>query len=938
MQYLFSAILIIESVIAGYWGVRSLYVPDRQRRTKFAIFFLGIFSFIWSSAIGMLLISDNVDHAFICRGVAMLGVIGFICGFAYFVSLLANVSVGFRRVGKTIASCGIILYFFIIRKGEVAFVKTSWGMTYRFNPTVTNIMYYIYMTVMGVLAMHYILCLLRFNKDKSLRVLGRNLLIMEAVFVAAVLIDTFASNATNVTIPGSALTQFFAFAFLVQSLREHEACMPTRSNATAFIYSSLSLPVLMYDRDEKLYFHNEAVETFMGMDAVSGLSSVLDFAIIYGVEKKSLTSFEGKRTEIKTVCSANHKECIVRIDKICDHYEDVIGYMFSVTDISEQVALMRKVENSHRIKSNYLSNIAQEIRTPMNSIIGFTETLMKGELTDEQRDTMENIRVASYSTVETINEILDFSNAEAGKIGLMVEPYDMSKMLVSVIRQVQTQATQKKLDFVTEIDEHIPSVMEGDVARIREIIYNLVKNAVKYTQEGSVTLRVKLKETIDRIAVLRIEVEDTGNGILETDLDAIFDPYEHLENEQTAGLQYSSVALSIVKGYVEMMQGTIKVKSSYHQGSNFIVEIRQGIIDASPIGPMGEIQAEQESNIGDIEIHDVKVLVVDDNHINLKAVSSALSCYGLDVDTADSGEKAISLCRRNSYPIIFMDQMMPLMDGVDTMMWIRRLSKYYEAGGEGKIVVLTAVGSDDMRSLMLAAGFDEYLKKPVDFALLEDILVRYLPEDKFIRGGEHDRESKEEEARKVASQVGSLLPGVDIATGMLQCGGKNSYYEVLALMVENGPKQLHDLERMVEPDLLEYPVAIHGVKGACYSIGANAVGDQARELEMAAKAGDYMFVREHHEEFAKSYRVQLDMINTFLAQEGFNRRTGSVGFVGILDEIHMAAMEFDIPTVEQKIAELRAYNGADKDEEILAQLEAHMAELDMDGILKTIAK
>ena len=533
MDYVFAAILIVEAVIAAYWGFESLMVPDRPMATKISVFLLGVFSFMWGSGMGMVCIADNFEHANQCRAVALLGAYGFISCFVYLVSSLSNIPIWFKRISKVCAACAIPLWFFVIRPEEVTFSKTTWGTTYFFAGTPVTVLHFVYSIVMGCIAFHYCLSLTRFGSEKSKRALGKQLFEVGGVFVVGVLLDT----ALTITIPGSAICQFFTFALLVRAVMEDEECKPTQSNVSTFIYSTLSVPICMYDGDEKLYYSNEAADSFTGSKATQSLATVLDFAIMFGLEKSQLLQFEGKRIEHQAVCSLNGRDCIVHVDKIENRYSDVIGYMMSVDDISDQVALMRNIENQHQIKSNFLTNLAQEIRTPMNSIVGFTETMLKGDITEEQRESLENIRVASYTTVETINEILDFSKVEAGKLSLMKEAYDMGKLLASTIRQVQVPVGQKKLEFVAEIDETIPTILEGDVARLREIFYSLVKNAIKYTQEGTITLRVKLLEVVDGNANIQIEVKDTGIGLHEGDLDAVFSPYEKLDSSQYSGME-----------------------------------------------------------------------------------------------------------------------------------------------------------------------------------------------------------------------------------------------------------------------------------------------------------------------------------------------------------------------------------------------------------------
>lgn len=383
---------------------------------------------------------------------------------------------------------------------------------------------------------------------------------------------------------------------------------------------------------------------------------------------------------------------------------------------------IKEVEEANESKSRFLANMSHEIRTPMNSILGFSEILLKQDMSDEHKEYVENIRESSDNLLTIINDILDISKIETGKMEIVEKVFVTKHLLKGVCVQIKSLADKKGIEFKTNISSSIPSKLYGDEIRIREIIINILNNAVKYTPEGSVLFEVNTDEPVDNITVLNIKVTDTGIGISSENKELIFHAFEQADKQKNHGIEGTGLGLSIVRSYIELMHGWINVESEVGKGSTFIINIPLSAID---LEPMGEITYERDekpkSRISDIKI-DKKVLVVDDSMVNLKVIGRALQNYGIKVDSASSGQKAIEYCMENTYDIILMDQMMPVMDGVEAMRKIHELPGY-EKGGACKIVALTANAIKGVEEELLAEGFDRYLKKPIEFDKLETVLT-----------------------------------------------------------------------------------------------------------------------------------------------------------------------------------------------------------------------
>lgn len=382
---------------------------------------------------------------------------------------------------------------------------------------------------------------------------------------------------------------------------------------------------------------------------------------------------------------------------------------------------LQEVENANKSKSVFLANMSHEIRTPMNSILGFSEILLKQDMTEEQKDYIENIRESSDNLLSIINDILDLSKIETGKMDIVENDFETTSLLIGVCRQIKSLAEKKGVEFKTDISTSIPTKLYGDEVRIREILINILNNAVKYTQEGYVKLEISVDEVLDNITTMCIKVSDTGIGIDKKNIDIIFHAFEQADKQKNHGIEGTGLGLSIVRSYVELMHGRIEVESELGKGSTFIINIPLIVIDSKPIGEISyKREGSPKSRISDLKV-DKRVLVVDDSLVNLKVITRTLEQYGITVEAVSSGQASVDACRERLYDIVFMDQMMPVMDGVEAMRLIRKLSGY-EKGSQHKIIALTANAIKGVEEELLAEGFDGYLKKPIEFDKLEKFL------------------------------------------------------------------------------------------------------------------------------------------------------------------------------------------------------------------------
>ncbi len=467
----------------------------------------------------------------------------------------------------------------------------------------------------------------------------------------------------------------------------------------------------------------------------------------------------------------------------------------------------KKFEELNRSQNRFFSSMSHEIRTPINSILGLNEIILRQEDASPEiiRDA-GNIQGAGRMLLSLVNDILDFSKIEAGKMEIVPVNYSMSSLISEITNMMWLRAEQKGLTFVVEADPFLPSELYGDEIRIKQILINLLNNAVKYTKEGTVTLHIEVEETNGDEVALVFSVSDTGIGIKQDDLPFLFDAFQRADEEKNRKIEGTGLGLSIVKQLVNLMGGKITVDSVYAQGSTFIVTLWQTVTNPKTIGDInitgyGNVAGGKKYEIS-FTAPEARVLIVDDNEINLEVEEKLLSWTNMIIDTASSGEQAISLCLANRYDLIFMDHLMPEMDGIQCMQRLRK-----QVGGlnnHAPIIVLTANAGSESRELYSRSGFDGYLVKPVSGKQLEEILLMYLPESKVIRNeGSDSEETLMNTAKGYKRKIPVMITTstmCDIPLGVLK---ENQIDTIPFTIIVNG-KEFYDNMEVTTEELLYY--------------------------------------------------------------------------------------------------------------------------------------
>ncbi len=413
----------------------------------------------------------------------------------------------------------------------------------------------------------------------------------------------------------------------------------------------------------------------------------------------------------------NEKEYTKRVEEM-KLEEQKATYERKVLELEKDAA-----NASNKAKSDFLANMSHEIRTPMNAIIGMDEMILRTSPGEPIKKYALNIKSAGKTLLSLINDILDLSKIESGKMELIPDEYNFASVMNDIINMTANKARNNGLEYILKISEDIPSVLKGDEKRVRQVMLNLINNAIKYTNEGSVTVEVSFNRYTGMLLLI---VRDTGIGIKNEDMGRLFGSFERLEEDKHRDIEGTGLGLNITMNLVKMMGGAIDVNSEYGKGTTFAVQMKQEIVDETPIGDFAQNVSRMQENTDEYRpaliAPSAKILIVDDNDMNLEVIGSLLEDTKIQVTTAGSGDECLDILERESFDVILLDQMMPGMSGIQTLseMKVRHLAE------NTPVIALTADAIVGARDNYLKEGFTDYLSKPVMYEALEAILIKYL--------------------------------------------------------------------------------------------------------------------------------------------------------------------------------------------------------------------
>lgn len=537
-------------------------------------------------------------------------------------------------------------------------------------------------------------------------------------------------------------------------------------------------------------------------------------------------------------------------------------------------------EKANRAKSAFLASMSHEIRTPINGVLGMNSIILKQAKDPQILEYARNIDNAGNGLLSLVNDILDLSKIESGKMELSPVQYDLSTVLSACYNLEFLKARDKGLDLLFENNTTIPCDLFGDDVRIRQIIVNLLSNAIKYTAEGTVVLTADWEKIDDYNMILIISVKDTGIGITPDNVEHLFDAFARVDEKRNRNIEGTGLGLKITKQFVDMMHGTIHVESDYGIGSEFIVRIPQRIAGRGILGDFANyVHISKEETIDTFSRFKCptgKLLVVDDVSLNLQVIEGLLRETQMRVDKASSGVECLEKVKAETYDIILLDHMMPGMDGIETFRKLKMMGDVFNR--RTPVIMLTANAIRGAKEEYLAEGFIDYLSKPVREQELNEMLIKYLPpemitvEEVTIGLENGVPEEKKFEAMPVVfdalpvsddarSEFSKRFSFLDVDTGLMYCMNNEEFYESIIREFRSSNKYEEIQEAFDRCDLKNYSVNVHGVKSSALTIGANKVSELAKNLEFAAKAEDVDYIKGNHYVFMRAYGELLDNLD-----------------------------------------------------------------------------
>ena len=736
-----------------------------------------------------------------------------------------------------------------------------------------------------------------------------------------------------------------------------------------------------------------------------------------GIQKKTISLEE----QISFGFKGTPRTYIIQLTPMLGDDGRNTGTMALFNDITEIKNALEEANRANNAKSAFLAKMSHEIRTPMNAIIGMTELILRENIPASACEHVMTIEQAGTNLLSIINDILDFSKIETGNFELILGEYLFSSLINDVISIIRTKVLESHLRFVVFIDNNIPNLLYGDAPRIRQIMINILSNAVKYTPHGHISLSVTGEMTESGAVTLVMRVSDTGKGIKQEDVNKLFSEFARFDAKNNVNIEGTGLGLAITQNLVKAMNGTIDVYSVYGEGSTFTITIPQtvknekklAVIDNAKdkkvliyerrdlyihsivstmnslgvdyklvtteddfyagvmsreypfifvssvlyenvrkrnlefgsnakfllIAEFGETLPERNISIITTPIFSIpvanflngaaentyinssyetvirftapeaRVLIVDDLNTNLKVAEGLILPYGMQVDLSSSGSRAIEMVKTNRYDLVFMDHMMPEMDGIETTAYIRELGEKDPYYSKLPIIALTANAVSGIREMFLENKLDDFLPKPIDMIRLNAILEKWIPREKQINveGKNHTDQGNSQNKDRDFEII-----GLNIKKGIMMSGGSvRNYMDTLGVFHTDGTEKIREIRSSLEEgDIKSYVIYVHAIKSALANIGNDKLSDAAKALETAGREGDLLQIKTQTQAFLSDLETLLSGIHSALLENGINDRSNSADQSQLIEELYAlktALDEFNSPLIRKAANNLQKY-------------------------------
>ncbi len=626
--------------------------------------------------------------------------------------------------------------------------------------------------------------------------------------------------------------------------------------------------------------------------------------------------------------------CLIYIAfaSVCNNIFNVISGSLEKVQLTNELEKAKiAAEEANRAKSDFLANMSHEIRTPINAVLGMNETILRESNEPSTKKYAHDIQSSANSLLSIINDLLDSAKIEAGKMEIIPVDYQISSLLNDIYNMIQVKAKDKGVELIFDIDPSIPVGYYGDDIRIKQVLVNLLTNGVKYTPQGSVTLSVASRIEGEN-AILSYSVKDTGKGIKKEDLTKLFDKFERIDEMGNRHIEGTGIGMSITVQLLRLMGSELKVESEYGKGSEFSFELVQRIVDTEALGDLNERMLQKATEYKyktSYTAPEAQVLVVDDNEINRKVFRNLLKPTKIQVHQAESGEACLEMMRHQEFHIVFLDHMMPGMDGIDTLHAMQEQG----LGERTPVVMLTANAISGAREMYLNEGFDDFLSKPIMSDKLDKMIVTYLPQTLV----NYEEDMKETESNAPLPEVEEF--DFNYALGILRSeevllSTLSDFYKTTGVLSQKLSLLFDTITQ--EESLRSYQIEVHGLKSTAATVGALLLSKLARVLEVAAINKDVERIMMMHPILLDEMEKHRERIVTILPKMEKEKMQDIHELLSLLDMLSISVKQDDYDTTDAVCAQIQKYEYKDEIEAQVKILATQVLNLEYEEVQKTI--